>query len=316
MPKAAKSTTSKASSRVNPLGATSPNAAKKHRSKASDNSKESSKLSSKGPQSVSAPADDVTASGKTQSSDNLVRTAKADDSESNYLVLVSNTLTFDPTITRLLSLPPSLTFGKFHQALQVAFGWANCHMHQFTVEVSSPRNDHGHNNAGGRKHSLPKRVLTLQSGTSMDEEDDEDDTEDENRWTLRDVLERKEWNGQTVASAADMHLIYEYDMGDGWEHQINILGRADKGLHSALTGFPPEKAQQVLCIAGEGHPCAEDCGSEPGWEDLKNAFKKPRGDKEQKDWYKNMCANGDKKGLDPWKWDMLDVNERLENIKA
>lgn len=141
-------------------------------------------------------------------------------------------------------------------------------------------------------------------------------TQDENKWTLGDVLEKKEWDGQTISGIADLHLLYEYDMGDGWEHQINVLGRADKGLHTALTAYPPEKAQQILCIAGEGHPCAEDCGSEPGWEDLKKEFKKSRGDKERKDWYKTMCANGDPKGLDPWKWDMLDVNEQLEKIKA
>ncbi|KAL9023989.1 MAG: hypothetical protein Q9196_006837 [Gyalolechia fulgens] len=307
MPKAPKSTIGKASSRTNPLGATSPNAAKKAPSKASDNSKDSSKLPAKDSQPVSAPADDVTASETTQQSDNPVGIAKADDSETNYLVLVSNTLTFDPTITRVLSLPPSLTFGKFHEALQIAFGWADCHMHQFTFEVSTPCHDTG----GGRKRSPPKRVLSLGSGTS-----NMHGAEDENKWTLRDVLERKEWNGQTVTSVADMHLIYEYDMGDSWVHQINVLGRADKGMHTALTGFPPEKAQQVLCIAGQGHPCAEDCGSMPGWEDLKNAFKKSGGDKELKDWYKNMCANGDKKGLDPWKWDMFDVNEGLESIEA
>ena len=33
------------------------------------------------------------------------------------------------------------------------------------------------------------------------------------------------------------------------------------------------------------------------------------GDKERKESYKKYCANGDKKGLDPLKWSILDVNE-------
>lgn len=317
MPKAAKTTTSKGSSRTNPLGATSPNATKKIRSKTSDDALEGSKRTPKDQKSTAAPVNDSTTTKKTQSSTKPTPTTESDDSERNYLILVSNVLTFDPTITRLLSLPPSLTFGKFHEVLQTAFGWANCHMHQFTVDVTIPCSKQGHKNGDGQKSSRPKRILTLQSRMSIMEEMVEDlRTQDENKWTLGDVLEKKEWDGQTISGIADLHLLYEYDMGDGWEHQINVLGRADKGLHTALTAYPPEKAQQILCIAGEGHPCAEDCGSEPGWEDLKKEFKKSRGDKERKDWYKTMCANGDPKGLDPWKWDMLDVNEQLEKIKA
>lgn len=65
----------------------------------------------------------------------------------------------------------------------------------------------------------------------------------------------------------------------------------------------------------QGHPCAEDCGSTPGWENLKASFKK-RGDADgQKAWYKQVCANGDPKGLDPYKWDISDVNDELAKIK-
>ncbi|KAL8859781.1 MAG: hypothetical protein Q9198_010618 [Flavoplaca austrocitrina] len=38
-------------------------------------------------------------------------------------------------ITRVLSLPPSLTFAKFHRVLQIAFGWAGFHMHTFNIEI-------------------------------------------------------------------------------------------------------------------------------------------------------------------------------------
>ena len=51
-----------------------------------------------------------------------------------------------------------------------------------------------------------------------------------------------------------------------------------------------------------------------GWEDLKDAFTKPRGDKEQKNWYKKNCANVDK-GLDPWKRDLLQINKELDHVR-
>jgi hypothetical protein len=66
----------------------------------------------------------------------------------------------------------------------------------------------------------------------------------------------------------------------------------------------------------QGHPCAEDCGGSGGWESLKDAFKK-KGDAEgRKKWYKQGCGNGDPKGLDPWKWDVFDVNDELAKIKG
>ena len=307
MPKATRSSTSKVTSRTDPLTTKSANTTKKPRTTSPKNSTRKTETAST--QNNNAPS-----KGTAKSSPKHRPVAAAEDPELNYLFMVSNTLTDDPIITRLLSVPPSLTFGKFHQVLQAAFGWADCHMHTFSADI--PTHHHSHK-AHNQKLCIPKRVLNLQAGG-----DDGMDfgtrpaPQDENEWTLRDALEKKEWDGDNVASPAEIKLLYRYDMGDDWEHQINFLGRADRGLHSALTGLPGEKAQKVLCIAGEGHPCAEDCGSGSRWQGLKDAFTRPRRDKDLKEWYKNQCTNGDPKGLDPWKWDILDVNEKLECIEA
>lgn len=67
----------------------------------------------------------------------------------------------------------------------------------------------------------------------------------------------------------------------------------------------------------QGHACAEDCGSIPGWEDLKRVFKKGAKDPDgRKGWYKTFCANGDRKGLDPYKWDILEINDELQKFKV
>ncbi|KAL8820020.1 MAG: hypothetical protein Q9191_007609 [Dirinaria sp. TL-2023a] len=73
----------------------------------------------------------------------------------------------------------------------------------------------------------------------------------------------------------------------------------------------------MVVITGEGHRCAEDCGGPPGWQDLKDSFAKTKGgDKERKEWYKRMCSNGDKKGLNPYEWDILSINAELADIKV
>ena len=44
----------------------------------------------------------------------------------------------------------------------------------------------------------------------------------------------------------------------------------------------------------------------------KKGKKDPEG---RKEWYKKYCANGDPKGLDPYKWSVVDVNDALAEIK-
>ncbi|KIX01186.1 uncharacterized protein Z518_08911 [Rhinocladiella mackenziei CBS 650.93] len=117
--------------------------------------------------------------------------------------------------------------------------------------------------------------------------------------TLADIYDSDEFRGKVEVS-------YEYDHGDGWDHEIAFLGRADPILRKSM--MIPEDIEV-------GHPCAEDCGGEPGWEDLKAAFKKRNDPEGKREWYKTICANGDPKGLDPFKWDILDVNDQLCEIK-
>ena len=269
MPKAKKTSTTP-SSRTDPLSDKSANATKKAKS---STEKPSGKAKN------TKPAPEVT----------------GDSQAGNYLLLIVLNNTEDPMIQRLLSIPPDATFRKLHQAIQISFGWAECHMHQFMVQ--DPKSPFG------------PSLLTM-----MDDPDDIDDSliDPENREerkedkevSLADVFEDGRYKGKT-------RMIYEYDMGDSWEYEVFLLGRADAALGKRM-GI----AQKIVCVAGEGHGCAEDCGGATGWEGLKEAFAKPKGDKELKDWYKYMCTNGDKKGLDPWKWDILKINETLDGVNS
>jgi hypothetical protein len=59
---------------------------------------------------------------------------------------------------------------------------------------------------------------------------------------------------------------YTYDFGDRWEHRIQLLDNAEPHI-GVIMGLKDE--QEVFCFGGEGHPCCEDCGSDPGWAELK-----------------------------------------------
>lgn len=65
--------------------------------------------------------------------------SKGDCQAGNYLLLIYLMDTYEPSISRLLSVPPETTFDKLHEAIQIAFGWANSHMHQFEVNEKSAK---------------------------------------------------------------------------------------------------------------------------------------------------------------------------------
>ncbi|KAL8773582.1 MAG: hypothetical protein Q9194_004304, partial [Teloschistes cf. exilis] len=231
-------------------------------------------------------------------------TAQAPKNESNYLLMVQLYNTGDPQITRILSVPPSLTCDKFHTVLQVAFGWTESHAH-------ASRLDEIPANKCSRYPKPPLLYLQPEprsSGLGFSGNGGTDPL-DEADFSLADLLEKKRYKVTT-------RLRYEYDMGDGWERIILLLGRGDEGVSRAIE--PKGGGQQILCVSGEGVLCAEDCGGPGGWDDLKRVFRERGGEeeKERRDWYRHAYANGDAKSLDPYEWDILKLNKRLKKVCA
>lgn len=100
-------------------------------------------------------------------------------------------------------------------------------------------------------------------------------------------------------------MTYQYDFGDSWEHLITVIGRGDK-------------LEFFFCVDGEGHGCAEDAGGPIGWEDVRNAYKGRRGDKDLREWYEKTCVNGDPAGLKGdkvWRWDQGEINGHLVGLR-
>ena len=116
-----------------------------------------------------------------------------------------------------------MTLADLHEVLQTAFGWTDSHLHQFDVR--------------GTLYRVP----------------DPDDVDwgrpvgDERRASLREVV------GTRVRK-----LVYEYDFGDGWEHDITVERR-----------LPAEPgASYPRCSAGRRACPPEDCGGPWGYAHL------------------------------------------------
>jgi hypothetical protein len=132
-------------------------------------------------------------------------------------------LGIQPSIWRKVQVPASYSFWDLHVALQDAMGWLDYHLHVFRVR------------------QLDKRVIEI--GVPM------------GGYEAMDTL-----SGWDTALAdyfrepGDVAL-YEYDFGDGWEHELLLDGifLKEKGVK-----YP-------RCIGGERACPPEDCGSIYGY---------------------------------------------------
>ena len=62
-------------------------------------------------------------------------------------------------------------------------------------------------------------------------------------YTLSDVYDADQYRDK-------VEVLYEYDMGDGWEHDILFLGKESASLRNAIS-VPAERFQEAICLGGE-----------------------------------------------------------------
>ena len=93
-----------------------------------------------------------------------------------------------PRVWRKLRVPGGYTLANLHDVLQIAMGWENAHLHQFTID-----------------------------GVSYTERTAEHPNE------LRDERDVR----LEELARARKKFVYEYDFGDGWEHEI-VVERVDR----------------------------------------------------------------------------------------
>lgn len=169
-------------------------------------------------------------------------------------------LGIEPPIWRQLHVAPTIPFRQLHRAIQVSMGWQDEHLHEFT--------------AGKKRYGVPR------PGDLVKVQDEQDAR-------LYRVLPK-----------AGQRMLYEYDFGDGWKHEV---------LVEAVLRDTPAPAYPV-CIAGERACPPEDCGGVWGYEDLLAALRDPESEEhaERLEWLGE--------DFDPEAFDLDEVNRSFQSL--
>jgi hypothetical protein len=128
-----------------------------------------------------------------------------------------------PPVWRRILVPREITLRNLHRTLQTVMGWTNSHLHQFV----GPRS---RLSASGSR-----------AGCKIT---------DENRTKLGELI-----------GTAGARLLYEYDFGDGWQHELL--------LEEVLMG---DETFRQTCVAGERCCPPEDCGGPQGFAEILQAL--------------------------------------------
>lgn len=134
-------------------------------------------------------------------------------------------LEIEPRIWRRVLVPGTITLAQLHEVIQIAMGWTNSHLHEFIV--------------GADSYSDPEFEI--------------EDAKSEYRYRLERLAPR-------VSNA----IAYEYDFGDGWEHQIRV-----ESIIEGDKRYPGKP----FCLEGKRSCPPEDCGGVWGYETFLKAIK-------------------------------------------
>jgi hypothetical protein len=135
----------------------------------------------------------------------------------------------EPKVWRRIVVPAGYSFWDLHVAIQDSMGWLDYHLHAFRL-----RN--------------PETGETDQIGIP-DDDAFEDDEPVLPGWEIPMV----EYFRQSGDRAE-----YEYDLGDGWEHEVVL-----EEISARVPG-----AKYPICLDGAGARPPEDCGGVPGYEEM------------------------------------------------
>ncbi|MDR2496025.1 MAG: plasmid pRiA4b ORF-3 family protein [Tannerellaceae bacterium] len=142
-----------------------------------------------------------------------------------------------PPVWRTISIPADFTFLRFHTAIQVAFGWENDHLFEFsdnrsTIRISVPVKD-DFSALGFSALSFTARAQAKNASKTR----------------LSDIFTDK-----------ISKLLYVYDFGDNWVHEITLKSVVDT------------TTSQAVCLSCKGACPPEDCGGIYGYEAIKETF--------------------------------------------
>ncbi len=172
----------------------------------------------------------------------------------------------NPKIWRRILVASDTKLSDLHTILQIAMGWTDSHLHQFIKD-------------------------DIFYSANM---------EDDEFWDDYNNIDYAEIVVSSLLKKEKDTMIYEYDFGDGWEHEILL----EKIL-------PFDETQSLpLCIMGEMSCPPEDCGGVWGYAEMLEILKEPEHEE-----YQNYMEWLGTEYLDPTEFSIDEVNEMFEDNK-
>jgi len=171
-----------------------------------------------------------------------------------------------PPIWRRIRVNGSVTLFELHNILQVVMGWDDCHLHEFEI--------------AGERYGPPQ-----------------DEFPDPFGFSDKPINEKKVKLSE-VAPAEKSKILYTYDFGDNWRHELLV----EKIVPAE------EAAQYPVCLKGKRACPLEDCGGSWGYYGLLEAREHPDDPRSEEllEWAGEF---------DPEEFDLDTVNKSLQKIK-
>ncbi|MCF6366013.1 MAG: plasmid pRiA4b ORF-3 family protein [Bacteroidales bacterium] len=166
-----------------------------------------------------------------------------------------------PVIWRRILIPSDLLLSDLHIIIQITMGWTNSHLHQFIKD------------------------RTFYAEKTDDDLWDEMDNVDYALIKISDLLKKEKDK-----------IIYEYDFGDSWEHDI-ILEKTENSV---------SEKNIPICLAGRNNCPPEDCGGIWGYSNMLEILKDP--DHEEYEEYIEWLGEE----FDPKYFNKKEINEMLK----
>lgn len=154
-------------------------------------------------------------------------------------------------IWREFKVPSNVTLEFLSFVINGVMGWNGSHLHEFK-----------------QKDTLYKSTACLRQEADMGFFFGRIEKRDTNKYTIAHLLKEK---GDRIK--------YEYDFGDGWEHDLWLKG---------IREYSPEESHEITVLKGVGACPPEDCGGVWGYTELLEVFNKKRktaDEKERLEWY-------------------------------
>jgi hypothetical protein len=187
-----------------------------------------------------------------------------------------------PPIWRRLEVRDTMTFYELHQAIQIAFEWYDSHLHGFDIRKTNGISVNEYNSIG------PKN----------EEYGFFDFEQDEKAVLLGDIF-RKEQD----------KVIYTYDFGDNWEHEIvleKIIPEEEDTFYPRCTKVMREAPEEDSRFKYLDNFTTEDVDGIEYMEDineeLMDVFADQMETRQIHNWSTLLDAVDEFKALQPWKW--------------